>query len=377
MRRSATVVALLLVVVAPSWTFAEEPDARVSAVPVAPGVTWEGQQYPAVDDRGRVYLLRTKTLEIYPVEGHDSLGEPRKLRTSQVETPAPVLDARMDRHGDWVMLQGAEVRWFPAGKEKAVPPLHWLATAVALANGRPVAAVVPVAFGEISHIRKHGVPFLLSADTDRWSTLVESNLEAPEDPRSMSPMNQHAGHLYAAANGQLCFANLYRYRFECFSPGGRKKLDVEVGGAKIGHLEADDAAVEAARAELEEARARTAHPERVRVAANTGIKVILDLTEGVDGRLYLLLKNPDGEGLALDRFDNATGKLMRIALEGAEAKGAMSMVAGQDGLFLAAFNGESGRYLVPWEALDAAAWHDVDGVSINGHEVNVVGDDRP
>lgn len=366
MRLHAPVLTLLLVAAA-SGTLAQgasDSDARVHALPVAPDVSWTGQQYPAADSKGNVYLLRAKKLEVYPVESDRSLGEPDKLQAAQIETPDPVLDAQMDRHGDWVLVQGTEIRWFPAGKEKPLPALNWMPTAVELRQGRPIAAVVPFAFGRPPGARGHGVPFLLSAGTHEWSTLVASDLDEPADARSMVPIHDHAGHLSTAADGEICFAHLYRYHFECFTPGGRKHLEVTVEGGKVAHRVADDEALEAARIELEEARARTSNPERVKIVANKGIKSILDLTEGPDG-LYLLVNNPEGEGLVLDRFNTVTQTLERVEIAGAHAKGAMSMVAGKGGLYLAAFNGASGRWMIPWQRLAEVSWAPVDGVEID------------
>lgn len=365
-RRHALISALLVFGLLPATAAAaSDSQARVLALPVAPGVTWEGQQYPAADSQGRFRLLRTRTLEVYPVERDRSLGEPEKLRAAQIDSPAPVLDARMDRHGDWVLLDGMEVRWFPAGKEKSLPSLDWIPSAVGLRQGRPVATVMPLPVGRGSQSRPRGVPFLMAAETDDWSTLIESDLDSPAKGRSMAPVHNHDGHLFVADDGETCFAHLYRYHFECFTPGGRKTLDVTVDGGKVAHVLEDDEGLEAERVRLEEERARMSEPERVRVVANTGVKVILDLTQGIDG-LYLLVENPEGEGLVLDRYTAATQKLERVAVAGAVAKGAMNMVAGKDGLLLAAFNGSSGRWLVPWDALAEAEWEPVEGVKVGG-----------
>jgi hypothetical protein len=61
-------------------------------------------------------LLRTDTLEVFPVGKAGALGNPTKLEAA---TPlnAPVLGAAMGPGGpgDWLLRLPLEVRWFVAG----------------------------------------------------------------------------------------------------------------------------------------------------------------------------------------------------------------------------------------------------------------------
>jgi len=92
--------------------------------------------------------------------------------------------------------------------------------------------------------------------------------------------------------------------------------------------------------------------------------VVLDLTEGPDGRLYLLVRLPDG-ATALDRFDASTGRLERVTLQW-KTVGTYTVAAGRDALYIAAFRGNGGRWKLSWEALEQARWKPVSGVVIDG-----------
>jgi len=356
--RGLALTALLLAPLAVAGT-------PVPVEPLAPGVEWSGQQYPGVDAKGRVFLLRGETLDVYPVRSNGSLGEPRRLQASRVDQPAPVLDAQMDPHGDWVLLHGAEVRWFRSGEEEIVPTVDWLVTAVELAHGRPLVAVAPFKFHQHSKLHQRPIPRLLTATGDDWSTLVESDLRTLPPP-SLAASTAASGHLHVSADGEIWFAKLYGYQLTSFSPAGRQRLDVKVDGAEVRHHKNGDRQVEAAAEDLETARARTAHPERHAIEVQTAIQAILDLAEGRDGRIHLLVHNPDGPGLALDRLDPLEGVLERVVLSDAVAHGAMSLVAGNDGFYLVPFSGREDRYLVRWEALDQATWEPVERVEIDG-----------
>jgi hypothetical protein len=73
----------------------------------------QGPQKVQADKEGHVFVLRTETLEVYPVGKGGELGEPTKLEAaSSIE--APVLDAAMGPGGpgDCLLRLPLEVRWF-------------------------------------------------------------------------------------------------------------------------------------------------------------------------------------------------------------------------------------------------------------------------
>ena len=359
---------------APSPAHAKDIAVEVTA----PQPTWEGQQYVGADDKGRVYVLRPKDFLIYPLKNGE-LSEPVELQRPSFTAPVPVLDAALDDPRDWVALFGGEVRWVRAGKEVTLPELRWSAAAVTLLDGRPVVAVYPNPVGRPTDRELRNVPLLMTPDGNSWSTLVESKRKsfARRDERTEARITD-AVRLLTDSRGTLWMGNTYRYRLLHFSAAGDELLTVEVGKAEIRHRSEDE--VENTRVYFEKERVRHADPTTVRVDVNTAVPAILDLTEGRDGMIYLLVSGggePEGKShWALDRFNSVTGVLERAALNTWNS-GALSIASGRDGIYIIPFNGQTRRLFIPWEKIEVADWHLVEGVKINGHEVKMARDDRP
>jgi hypothetical protein len=363
--RLALAVAVLAAVVPAR---AAEPVAVQPEV-VAPETTWDGQQYAGADTKGRFHLLDAQRLRVYPLKPNGELGEPEELTSGDVDSPAPVLDARMDRHGDWVLLFGNEVRWFRSGEEVPLPPLGWVPAAVALLDGQPLVAVLPQPMGRADSRRLLPIPRLLTTDGSRWSVVAESHLDALPDRRSIEPHQENAAHLLVGSGDTVWLAGHYRYRLAAHSAAGRELLTVELDGGRVRHRGDDDPELERSTARLERARARTSEPERARSSVNTALPAIVDLAEGPDGRLYLLV-DAAGGGPALDRFDRLERTLERVPLA-LDLVGATTLVAGRDGLLVVPFNGRRPRHLVTWDVLAEADWRPVEGVVVDGWEVEV------
>jgi hypothetical protein len=347
---------------------AEGIDAEVTA----PEPTWEGQQYVGADDKGRVYILRPKDFLIYPLKNGE-LSQPIELERPSFAAPVPVLDAAVDDPRDWVALFGGEIRWIRAGKEVTLPELHWSAAAVALLDGRPVVAVYPNPVGRPTDRELRSVPLLMTPDGDGWSILAESKRKsfARREERAEARITD-AARLLTDSRGTLWLGSTYRYRLVHFSAAGDELLTLEVGEAKIQRRGEDE--VEDTRVHFEKERVRHADPTKVRIAVNSAVPAILDLTEGRDGMIYLLVSG-DGEPgsesrWALDRFNSVTGLLERTALNTWNS-GALSVASGRDGLYIIPFNAQTRRLFIPWERVEVADWQPVEGVKINGQAVRV------
>jgi len=349
---------------------ASDAPPTLRATPVATGLQWKGPQYVGADGKGRVFLLRSEGLLVYPVGSDGELGEPEALETGAVDTPMPVMDAAMDKHGDWIVLLGTEPRWFHAGEEEPLPPLRWSATSVALLGGRPVVATHPLPNGRVTRRELASPPLLLSPSKNDWSVLVDSDLDGPPDFKKAMQIQQRSfARISADSDGSLWLANQYRYRLVHYSSAGRELLTVEVDGGKVRHRDADDQELEKARQDLAREHARYAEPDKARAHVNTAVLTVFDLTEGPDGRIYLLVRGDGDRGtFNLDRFDGVQGVVERIPLR-ADVSGAISIAAGKDALYLVPFDGTKRRYRVSWEALEAADWRPLDGVVINGLEM--------
>lgn len=372
MRSPLPVLALLCMLATPATAAAPADDLPVvHAVPVAPEVTWDGPQFAGADAKGRVFLLHAETLAVYPVRDTTRLGTPRRLESTGLGNPTPPIAAAMGPHGDWVTYNGT-IRWFRSGKEEAVPAPRWHPRTVALLDGRPVVMVLPFRAGrwtEDEHVGRP--PLVLAFDGDGWSRLVDSELE--EVPQEAAASREELACLpHAAADGTLWLGDLYRYRLRQFSAAGRELVSVAVDGAQLERRGADDPAVREAREMLEAEAAKLSddiggarRPARVTIVTNTLVERLRGLCEGRDGKLYVLLRRA-GAGLVLDRFDPVTGLLERVATD-VENYGAVSMVAGKDGLYVVNYSGSAPRWLLPWNELDAADWQPVEDVEVNGN----------
>jgi hypothetical protein len=83
------------------------------------------------------------------------------------------------------------------------------------------------------------------------------------------------------------------------------------------------------------------------------------MTATADGTLYALLASSKGsEHPRLARYDEVRQVFETIPLRLSDS-GNVTMAAGRDALYLAAQNGSGGRWRLPWEALDQAAWQEL------------------
>jgi hypothetical protein len=369
-RRRFVLSAALLLTAAASVSLAQRATPPAAgAVEHGAGAHWKGQQFAGADAKGRLFILRGSDLRVYALDGAGALGKGRAFEVAAVGSPLPVLDAAMDAHGDWIVLHGNEPRWFRSGKEVALPTLHWKPSAVALVDGRPVVAAHPLPMGRLTRRELASPPLLLAAAKSDWSVLVDSDLGGPPDLKDAMRLQQrNAARLLTDSADTLWLAHQYRYRLVHYSAAGRELRTVEVDGAAVRHREENEPALERAAESLEEERSRYAEKQRAGVHVNTASLAILDLAEGPDGRIYLLVRGEGGPGRStIDRFDDVEGVLERSTID-ASPPGAVSIAAGRDGLFLVPFDGREKRYLVPWTELDAADWSPVEGVAVDGLE---------
>jgi hypothetical protein len=365
-RRLIALVVLLTGMSAASAAGAEEPPRPLRPQPVAAGA-WEGPQFVQADKKGRVALLHARELSVVPVTDGDGLGESEKLASTPLESSDAVTRGAMGPHGDWVVRQGYDVRWFRNGKEIAVPAVRWPVWSVGMLDGRPVAAVVPSPIGRPSPDDGSELPILVEMVGKDWRLLAA----APEEElggERMSLMQRHAAHLMVDDSGDLWLAYQYRYLIRQFSSAGRLKLEITIDDAEIALRDEAETAGDAAHERLARAQARMSKGSQARV--NRAEEAIRALAEGRDGRYYFLAYvagEKGGRGPHLDRFDPALGKLERVPLA-VDLTGGASLAAGRDGLYLAAFSGQKGRWMTSWEDLEAAAWSEVDGVALDGFE---------
>jgi hypothetical protein len=313
---------------------------------------WQGPQKLQADSKGRVFLLRADTLEVFPVGKGGVLGEPTKLEpTTPLNTP--VLDAAMGPGGpgDWLLRLPLEVHRFVEGKEQSLPPLSWRPWGVGYLRSTPVVSVLPLPspVNGIVVIR-HGeegpakAPVVMELSGDRWSVLVADPWPAQRDTNTLT--ESCARLLLGDRDGKLWAAHTYGYLVERYSPAGRPLSTVRVEQGRVEHVAAKDV----------EIPAEVRQEDHARFRPFLGVFKLSDLAEGFDHRIYLLVQAGKGErGLYLDRYDPSQGRLERVTL-GVQLEGMATLAAGRDGLYLAGHAGDQGRWRVSWDRLDQAGW---------------------
>lgn len=370
-----TFLALLPLLVAPAAQ-ATEP---LRPLPVAPDVTWDGPQFVGSDAKGRVEYLRSLEVEAYPVKDGE-LGEPRPLvdgggvpaGTEAVTPDAPINRGLMVHHGEWLVRHGAALRWFRDGEEVGVPEVGFPVSALGFLDGAPLVAVVP------SQLRRRSgeaprFPLLLRLSGDDWVPLVEIDDDVVEELRGPDLFVPFFAHLAVGSDDTLWWARQYRYEIRAYASDGRELAVLTVGDGVpiLGDEESEE--MEKVRAKLE-AHGETMGEELGRVGkmvvkVNDQRPTLAAVTEGEDGYLYALVhlyaENGERMSLGLDRYDVTRGVLERAVLD-LEVSGSMSITSGADGLYVAAFNGERGRWMLPWETLEAAAWTPVPDFLVDG-----------
>jgi hypothetical protein len=348
-----------------------------AAAPIVPkailGSAWSGPQFVQADRLGHVFFLRRDTLQVYPLLKSGALGEPSSLKTVSPENAKLATRAAMSPAGDqWLLVNPAYVGLFVRGEEKPLPPLEWAPWTVGFLRDTPVVAVIPRPTGPTRDLSAPlDVPWFLKLSGERWSPLTRIKNVAIEHLLKTGGMNgaiaENAVFLKSDREGRLWAARQYAYRLQRFTPAGRELTRLTVNGGEVQDQPRESTGIEVklhgADSNPTEAT-RNPREEKGAFFRFSAQPAILDLTEGSDGQLYLLVRLADG-GIALDRFDTGRMTLERAPLQ-LQAKGTFTIAAGRDALYIAAFQGKEGRWRVSWDTLAQATWKAVAGVELDG-----------
>jgi hypothetical protein len=355
-------------------SFSIGPAAADTIVPeVILGSAWNGPQFVQADRLGHVFFLRRDTLQVYPLMKSGALGKPSQLETVSPENAKMATRVAMSPAGDqWLLVNPAYVGLFVRGREKPLPPLDWAPWTVGFLRDTPVVAVIPRPQGPARDLSAPlDVPWLLKLSGERWSTLTRIRNVAVGKLMKTGGMNsaiaENAVFLKSDREGRLWAARQYAYRLQRFTPAGRELTRLTVNGGEVQDQPRESAGIEVklhgANSNPTEAT-RNPREEKGAFFGFSAQPAILDLTEGLDSQLYLLVRLPDG-GIALDRFDTGRMALERVHLQ-LKTKGTFTIAAGRDALYIAAFQGKEGRWRVSWDALTQASWKAVEAVELDG-----------
>ena len=325
----------------------------ILAEPALAGPTWDGPQFVRADRKGKIFLFRGNTFDVYPQAPDGALGDPVRLEAT-AERPTIVQDAVLSSAGDqWLVYADVGARWFVNGKEKTLPGLRWRPGSIAFLGNTPLLAVVPIPVGgfhlDLEDLSE--IPWLYSLGNGQWETVVHQRDLTGKDLAQARRDNKDvvadsAIFMSADHSGKLWVGRQYAYRVERWSPSGRPLDVIVVDGGRV-----------------EEKKYRAADSSNVPKGYHrfTAKPAVRDLVEGTDHRMYFLVTLPDG-AMALDRYDPTLAVLERVPLTVMERSSRFTLAAGKDALYLAAWNGRDGRWRITWETLEGADWQTVDGL---------------
>jgi hypothetical protein len=323
---------------------------------------WDGPQFVAADHSGHVFLLRARTLQVYPIGKTGALGEPEHLQAT-LAVEGEVQNAALDASGSqWLIQAFGSVHLFANGKEKALPRLAWLPNSVGFRRDEPVVAVLPVVVGARQGGLGDTSPWLLHPSGEQWGILREmKGLTAGQTAEGLKSgkLNDYVAKwgawLAGDRSGRLWVGRSYAYRVERFSPGGRLLQALIVGGGDVrDHGPSKPQEVVWNAGGRDATAPGKAAGEKRSFFGFTAEPSILALTATADGKIYLLARNQEG-ACVLDRLDPALGQLERLPLS-LQLKGRATIAAGKEALYIVAYNGREGRWRIPWTSLEQTSW---------------------
>lgn len=366
--RGARVAAagLLISVLAPAARAAESPLVPQRLAARKGEATWAGPQVFQADRKGRVSLLRPGTLEVFRLDENDRLGEPVKLVANSMSRPGPRFGGAMSADGDWLLREGSRVKLFRDGKEVTLEDSGWGLAGLGWLRDAPLVSVEP---GRTvpGPLYKGDPPLVLRWTGKAWETLVvDDPLPGVEDVFDPVARAHRRVEMLGDSKGTLWLASSYRYVVRRYGPSGKLRLTISVGKAEVQQRQ-DSAALQKSFA-AGAAKAGMLQGKGAVAQAATAKPVIDALAEGRDGNMYFLV-HLAGEGgdFVLDRYDPLGVRLERVPLR-LQDVGLMSLASGKDGLYIATFNAQRGRWKITWEDLDQADWKPVKGVKIDNLE---------
>jgi hypothetical protein len=331
--------------------------------------TWSAQQFVQADRAGNVYFFRVDTFAVYRLTKEKTFSEPARLETA-VDRPGTIYNAAMSLSGDlWLVQDAKSARLFSEGKEQPVPPLPYKPWSVAFLRDVPLVAVVPLFIrGGSIDIQKLGdAPWFLRLGRDQWDPVITLKGVSSPELLKKNLLNQaiaeNAAFMTGDRQGKLWVARQYAYHVQKMTASGRVLLDITVDNGKVRKPQ-DNKGIEIDFKGSTDAT-RAPRQEKATYTAFTAPSIIEAITEGQDGRMYLFVHTADGS-TALDRYDPARNVLERIPLSLKLKDQRPTLAAGRDGLYLAAWSGDGGRWRVSWDRLDQARWKKVEGSKIDG-----------
>jgi hypothetical protein len=345
---------------------------------LAPGKGWSGSQFLQADKKGRLFLLRAATLDVFPLSEDGTLGEAKHLGDGGEQPPGEcsvtgsvpqvsgqcfVANAAMSGSGDWVVQDGSAARIFRGTKEEPADKPRMFISGLAFQDDDPVIAGYPYAVDYA--LARHEEPPSSLALLSRWSSGKWEALTSSRVPPKEAALGLWERQMFLLAptsDGHVWAGAYYQHRFREYSRAGKLLTEIRVGDGTV--RRAPNAAARQ-KASDEIARELSQGKLRVSIVEMTGELVTLGLAEGRDGHMYFLVRDAsDGAaGLYLERYDATSAQVERLPLSISQA-GRSTLAAGKGGLFIAPARADEGIWTLSWDELREAKWQPIDEAQI-------------
>lgn len=327
-------------------------------------------QFLAADRKGRLFLLRGDTLEVF------------RLRDAELESVGK-LACRRSRDGAYAAaMDPSGSTWAVAGtafdlalcdfrEEKRPAGLSGFVSSVTFSGTGPLVAVAGGGSRpDVARPISAKVPRVFGLEGSRWKAVSWDSLPEISD-RTIGVMTQikaQTDSLVCASpkKNSIWLASWNAYRLREVSDSEKPKRELLVGSGKLTWAEWSPKEREALSANLKKQGVDTTKNRGGQVYAQNVIRANLC---GRDGLIYLLVTTP--EGFALDRFDPVVNTLERVLLDGVKSgEGPMTAVLGSDELLLGGRFTTDGLWRIALEDLASAAWMPVPGARVNGKPIS-------
>jgi len=336
------------------------PEAIVEPIPVeglhAMGCGGDAHHSLHADGGGRVVLLCGDNLAIHRVAAGRLSSDGTRLRPrSPLE---PIRGATLAGDGERWAVWGRTLRLFVRGDEQELPPLPLVLDSATFSHEGLVVVPKPIALAPLPDTWKP-LPHLVVLQGQRWQPFSR----LPPLPATLATSDPFVSMAFLFASGPRALVGVHRYgRALVARRPGLPDWYAAVSGDRLQRVTA-----EAAETRLAEAAQRHGmSKEGAKLFSVKAEEVTMGLTVGRDNLVWIMAapgKMPENT-VILHRLNLAEGRLEQTPVR-LGWRGRVTLAAGRDGLYLAAYRARGGAWWLPWSRVENATWQVVEDLVVS------------